>query len=178
MNKLPDRLYLTLELAVADMQACYADPAYIVNMKYWHLPVSREGGPGPARRFENSRAEVCSVCLAGSVIAQTFNGDARLELDPSSIPNLSSRDYDALFALNEIRQGEIAMAISHFYDLKGIGPPDHRPLSVRDCKQIEKGIYLRTDRRMIYSRLTQQQAFDGASQYLRAIAAELKLEDL
>jgi hypothetical protein len=53
--ELPDKLSELIRVAVKDLEACRADPAYVIDMFDWHLP----------------RGGVCHVCLAGAVFAKT-----------------------------------------------------------------------------------------------------------
>lgn len=56
---LPNKLSALLRLAVADAQKCEADPRYKLDMSQWHEPWEEDDG-------------VCSVCMAGAVMAQTL----------------------------------------------------------------------------------------------------------
>lgn len=64
MKKLSKRPYLVarrnvsglIRIALADLEACEADPLYEIDMDVWHVPNSH-----------------CAICLAGSVMAKTLN---------------------------------------------------------------------------------------------------------
>ena len=91
-SKLPDQPSALIRAALADLQKCIDDPIYKIDMKTWHKPVDN--------------GKHCSVCLAGSVLAQTF------KVPPSeSIPAIrhfvDCNELDKLEALDYFRTGNI-----------------------------------------------------------------------
>ena len=91
---LPDKPSALLTLAMKDLKKIEKSTHYEVFMEEWHEP-SRGG------RF-------CSVCLAGSVIANTLKSTKDKGLIPA--------DYDMdtenkLNALDEFRQGRVTRAL-------------------------------------------------------------------
>jgi len=58
---LPDKRSSLIRLAVADLEKCERNPRYVINMDSWII----------------SGETTCSVCLAGSIMAQTLNMDDR-----------------------------------------------------------------------------------------------------
>ena len=91
-SKLPDQPSALIRVALGDLQKCLADPIYKIDMRTWHKPVDN--------------GTHCFVCLAGSVLAQTF------KVPPSeSIPAIrhfiDCNELDKLEALDYFRTGNI-----------------------------------------------------------------------
>lgn len=91
-SKLPNKPSELCRVALNDLAKCRKDPRYVIDMMHWHLPVD-----------EN----YCAVCLAGSVMAQTFNAPINQEFRP----NQFGVDRYKLLALNEFREGMIAFGL-------------------------------------------------------------------
>lgn len=66
---LPDKRSSLIRLAVADLEKCERDPRYVIDMGSWIISVET----------------TCSVCLAGSIMAQTLNMDDRKTFLHSSL---------------------------------------------------------------------------------------------
>ena len=96
-----------IRLALADLAKCEEDPRYKVHMGEWHEP---KGG-------------VCSVCLAGSVIAQTIGTLPVV----SCIPCFFDDEEMTLIALDALRNGDVSDA----FDDLGLGesPIDDREIT-------------------------------------------------
>ncbi len=83
---LPNTLQELIEVALADAEACKADPKYVLNMSVWHTKID----------------DKCYVCFAGAVMAQTLKVPTRMIYYPADF------DYDTehkLEALNYVRMG-------------------------------------------------------------------------
>jgi hypothetical protein len=55
---LPEKLSDCLELALRDLEACEQDPAYEVDMKFWHKPQPFRRLHGRRRHGEDNRPRV------------------------------------------------------------------------------------------------------------------------
>lgn len=116
---LPDKPSELFELALKDFEWVETHPQeFVVNMSNWLLP----GG-------EDS---LCSVCLAGAVMARTLNlttkadETSRAELTPSMC--LSSIDAAKMHALNYLRDGRVFAAL---YTLNEMFYPLDSPISLQ-----------------------------------------------
>lgn len=90
---LPKKLSDCLELALKDLaQVERMKRTYTVSMYRWHEPNGK-----------------CTVCLAGSVMARTLERDPSDDCGPTSFDDARTRDR--LYALNFLRQGDIAYAL-------------------------------------------------------------------
>lgn len=97
MNQLPDKLSDCLELALRDLEACEADPAYRIYMDDWHWP-------------SKSKTK-CRVCLAGSVMAKTIGVPIGEYASPYGLEDCGDHDSSRLSALNDLRLGWLHEAI-------------------------------------------------------------------
>lgn len=80
---------------------------YRIDMDKWHQPNSH-----------------CTVCFAGSVMAQTFRTDPKKELCPSEL-HIDVRSRRRLALLNRVREGEVYSFVQRFYyDEPGYGKWD------------------------------------------------------
>lgn len=105
-SQLPDKLSGLIELALSDLEKAERSPDYSVDMsRFWHAP---SGG-------------ACAVCLAGSVMAFSLQGDKEQWLYPSSYPRLTR---EKLLALNFLRKGMVRQA--SIYLNKGKPVVDYR----------------------------------------------------
>lgn len=96
-DKLPDRLSDLIELALDDLAWVIERPdQYEIKMSVWHRKSKISG--------------LCQVCLAGSVLARTLG--VRADYEESFFDNLSTRTQDKLHALNEVRMGNVGVALS------------------------------------------------------------------
>ena len=89
MNKLPNKPSKLLKLALKDLKAVEADGRYMVDMEVYHTQLS-EG--------------VCSVCLAGAVMAFSLGAHREEGLSPRCFPG--KLEYK-LEALDHFRAGSI-----------------------------------------------------------------------
>jgi len=90
MSKLPNTMSALLRLAVSDAQKCEADPSYVLEMAVWHQPTKRDG------------AAVCGVCLAGSVMAQSFGCSPK---ERAYLEEFGEEDSAKLDAVDDMRMG-------------------------------------------------------------------------
>lgn len=105
LPRTPSRL---IRLALADLAKCEEDPRYVVNMTTWH---------------DGSTDELCEVCLAGAVMAQTIGTLP----DSSTSPCWFDDEEMALIALDALRVGDVSLA---FDDLDlGVPPIDDREIT-------------------------------------------------
>ena len=91
-SKLPDQPSALIRVALADLQKCIDDPVYKIDMRTWHKPVDS--------------GTHCSVCLAGSVLAQTFKVPTS-ESIPAIRHFVDCNELDKLEALDYFRTGNI-----------------------------------------------------------------------
>ena len=99
MNVLKNRLFELLEDAVKDARSL--DPAvYVPNSERWH-------------EFDEELG-ICEVCLAGAVIAGTFEIDADTSISPGTFYRKGQKAYMKLVAINHMRMGMWALA---YYDV-------------------------------------------------------------
>jgi hypothetical protein len=90
MKKLPNKLSALLRLAVSDAQKCEADPRYELDMGRWHEPITWEGNDGKDR---------CAVCMAGAILAQTFELLPSEEASPDGIMGIDG-ELDTTFDMH------------------------------------------------------------------------------
>lgn len=95
MSALPSKLSDVIELAVRDLEACEADPRYVVDMNTWHETFPRS----------------CGVCLAGAVMAKTLETPWRETRVPADFPD--DDDWNRLWALNSVRKGHVDEALHY-----------------------------------------------------------------
>lgn len=98
-SALPNKLSALIRVSVGDLDKVLADRKYDIDMNGWHYPT----GDGK-----------CAVCLAGAVIAKTFDRLPSADVDPD---DFGSDDRMRLFALNHVRVGDVAGAL----DQMGVG---------------------------------------------------------
>jgi len=73
MSILPNKIGDLIRLAVKDLEACEANPAYDIEMGEWHTYIAVD--------------DVCLVCLAGSVMAQSLPANRTTYMSPSCFPD-------------------------------------------------------------------------------------------
>ena len=103
-SKLPTRPSELIKLALSDLEKCEVDGEfYRVDMGRWHV-------------FDETD-NVCYVCLAGSVMAQTLGISHRKTCKPFNIEG--AEDYVApLTALEYLRSGHVEEGVNTLgYDL-------------------------------------------------------------
>lgn len=92
-GKLPGQPSKLLKLAMKDFEACELSDDYKIDLDVWHRP----------------NDEVCVVCLAGSVMAQTLQVSRWDEVTPVQY----EEETPALRALDEFRLGEIREGLDY-----------------------------------------------------------------
>ena len=81
-----------IRLALKDLEACEKDPDYEINMNVWHKPVGDQ----------------CMVCLAGAVMAQTF------EMPKNRNSGIYQHEHATIFyGLDELRQGKVRLGVEN-----------------------------------------------------------------
>lgn len=95
---LPDEPSDLIRVSIRDMIEVKKDPKYIIDMGVYHEPSSELGID------HEPLVRVCRVCLAGSVIAKTFNFSKYRVSGPVHFDYLTKRK---LQALDQFRQGNI-----------------------------------------------------------------------
>lgn len=103
--RLPRKMSALLRVAVADLTATENLPGYLIDMGAWHTPHPRSIFADP-REVAGKDAVVCSVCLAGSMLAQR-GFSKRREFDASRV---SQSLKQKMYAVNALRKGEVAEA--------------------------------------------------------------------
>lgn len=88
--KLPDAPSALIRLALDDLRKCETSAKYWINMGEWHGP-------------NDGDHEVCDVCLAGAVMAQSLDADSRAYTTPGEFGNNSKK----LTALDSFRAGSV-----------------------------------------------------------------------
>jgi hypothetical protein len=88
---LPNKPSELIELALSDLVKCEQSPGYEVNLDIWHQP----------------RGNVCVVCLAGGVMAQSLGADKTMYLEPEDFTETSRHNGNCLTALDMFRSGLI-----------------------------------------------------------------------
>ena len=87
-----------LSLSLDDFELANKDPNYEINMRIWH---TREDGHAQ-----------CEVCLAGSVLAKTFNVDRTYTADDDTLNGLLTQDImNKLHAIDCMRKGDLLTAL-------------------------------------------------------------------
>lgn len=94
---LPDLPSDLIRVALADLSRCEADPRYEVCMHDWHAVA-----PSPSNN-------ICHVCMAGAVIAQTLGAAFGDDIVPS---DYTGEVRNKLEALNEFRIGRVNVALN------------------------------------------------------------------
>ena len=98
---LPTKLSELIALSLFDLEQVEKNDKYTVNMSYWYWP----------------HAHTCFVCLGGSVLVNRFNFTEEslhgsMMLASVIDLHIAESDTNALYALNYIRQGQLALALS------------------------------------------------------------------
>lgn len=93
--RLPDKIHLLIDVALNDLSKVRRSKRYEIDMGSWH-----RGGE-----------KVCTVCLAGAVMAKTFRVDPTMQIvDPDEI-DIHPDDQRKLHALDFLRGGDIYGAL-------------------------------------------------------------------
>ena len=88
--KLPRKLGKLLEIALKDFDTISKDPRYKIRMDVWHF----------------RRNSICEVCLAGTVMANTYKVNIKEHVAPIDLPC-----YEQLLALDCLRFGDVNLAL-------------------------------------------------------------------
>lgn len=104
-DKLPSKPSALIRQAVRDLQSCERSSRYWIDMHQWHTP-------------HGDHDDVCYVCLAGSVMAQSLGSDPSEVMDPV---DLDVEDENKMLFLNSLRCG-LLLDVVEFNDAF----PDHR----------------------------------------------------
>ena len=100
--------------ALVDLVKCERSKKYDINMANWHYP-----GEGS-----------CSVCLAGSVMAQTLQADPLEALSPSDMNpypiSFLTKTEVQLRSLNRFREGSVTGAFEKLTNVKTYNKPRYR----------------------------------------------------
>ena len=108
-SKLPNRPSLLIAVALDDLELVIQDPRYSIGMGDWHNPNTLDG--------------TCMVCLAGAVMAKTFDVSTEQKLFPHNVafdgrPHCL-KDVEKLEALDSFRSGHILGGMMKSTDLSG-----------------------------------------------------------
>ena len=87
-EKLPDKIHLLLDVALNDLNKVRRSKRYDVDMNDWH------SGPHNG---------LCTVCLAGAVMAKTLHADYTKDINPV----MMGENCDKLYALDDLRCGNL-----------------------------------------------------------------------
>lgn len=98
MIDLPHKLHELLTLALADLEAVEQKPEYRIDMSDWH-------------RYNTSN-NLCYVCFAGAVMAQTLDTPSTRTFMPVDCGMTNRRK---LLSLDSARIGEWQRALDEFY---------------------------------------------------------------
>ena len=98
-STLPTQPSALIRLALADLRACEADDRYVVDMSDWHRPA-----------YDDDR-EVCAVCLAGAVLAQTLGAPHEHAISTAGLAEYGCDVQGPLLALDRFRRGEISAGL-------------------------------------------------------------------
>lgn len=93
MNKLPEKPSALIRLALADLEVVEKNPKYAIDMDFWHIV--------------NKDTEICSVCFAGAVMANTLEAPSWM----SHVPFEFESECHKLVALDSFRCGHIAAGL-------------------------------------------------------------------
>lgn len=130
MKTLPNIPSELIILAVKDLEACEKDSNYEIDMSTWH-------------NYDTEK-QMCCICLAGAVLAQTLKADFTVTLNPAY---MTIFDYPKLMALDSFRQGHVIsgftwLGIEYCYDQLEtvvITPYDQNPTSFKaDMRELAK----------------------------------------
>lgn len=104
-STLPDKPSELIRLALSDLNQVEAmDDTYKINMEVWHTPLS------------SFKGQICRVCLAGAVMANTMQVPLTLDMEPYDFEDIKIRKR--LQSLNHFRLGAILSGIMTFYEIE------------------------------------------------------------
>lgn len=117
---LPNKPSELITVALDDLRRCEEDARYAINMwATWHAPSFQNDG---------SATDVCYVCMAGAVMAQTLGEDIDTNIFPSSY---DTGLQNKLSAIDELRCGNISLALMSL-ELSPSAIPDRDIVSYRE----------------------------------------------
>ena len=90
---LPEKPSELIRVAIKDLIKCEKSPKYYIDMGEWHTPYGYLGK--------------CTVCLAGSVMAKTFDKNLKAVIFPESF---DSSTENKLVAIDNLRAGDLHSA--------------------------------------------------------------------
>ena len=91
-----NKLSELLNLALDDLELVENDDDYAINMKTWH--------------YQDKESDPCEVCLAGSVLAKTFNVSKTYNFNSSDV-SIGQETMPKLYAIDCIREGDLKTAL-------------------------------------------------------------------
>ena len=100
-SKLPEKPSELILIALKNLRAAEESEKYKIEMKDWHNPAI----PEPEEIHK------CEVCLAGSVMAFSLEGDINRHYEPKDFPG-EERKLDAL---DSFRTGSVGHGMREFY---------------------------------------------------------------
>jgi hypothetical protein len=119
------KLHVILDIALKDLKKAEKSKKYVIDMGVWHMV---------ERRYDEStntniKADKCSICFAGAVMAGTFEVPSDLSVGPVDFENddLLSRKF---IALDHLRGGFIRNAFDTLY-----GHSKNYPLNYNSWKE-------------------------------------------
>ena len=104
-SKLPEKPSELILIALKDLRAAEESEKYDINMGDWHNP------PVP-NIYGDGDIDKCAVCLAGSVMAFSLEGDIKHWY----IPNDFLEEQGKLISLDEFRLGQIHWGLKAFFE--------------------------------------------------------------
>lgn len=111
MSNLPDKLSELILVATTDLLAIKDNSLFRVDMDVWF------NLPGEKLAYEQDRdpethKPVCTVCMAGAVMAQRLDVKKHWHPDGFTLaPEMFKDDCNKLHALDQIRRGEVMSAL-------------------------------------------------------------------
>lgn len=107
MITLPNTLSGLLDHAITTLDQCIKDPQYTIDLMEYHTPKKSK------KRFlciPYKTIETTHVCLAGTVLAKTFNTNPNTVKSPATLDR--TQNIDPLYALSSLAFGNIKEAAS------------------------------------------------------------------
>ena len=92
-----NKLSVLLSLALDDFELANNDPNYKINMDFWHC--------------KEDELEPCTVCLAGSVLAKTFEFDIENIYNDDLGKVVKPEILKKIHAIDSIREGDLLTAL-------------------------------------------------------------------
>ena len=109
--QLPSRLSDLLEIGLRDYMKVRRIPKlYRIDMSEWHLPTTRDpifDDDGYIIGYRRKK-EICSVCMAGAIMAMTFHIPHDVIARPSTSRFFNNDDYVKLSNIDLLRRGKVS----------------------------------------------------------------------